>query len=234
MGALHACTLPLLSPHAEAMHLFPYFPARCPVLPHQVVQQPAGTYTAQQHSARVAPLFLEPVLAYAVYWAVLGALQLFDRRDRRRLDSLNRKLRKMVSELKVLPRDCISKTLLCREHLHALLHPLWALSACQPCFLRNMEVGSNKLWVVGYMCGSVPLWPGLTRMPWRVGAGLHALRADAEPAGQVRPGLRAAHAAQGLAAAPPAAQRACFACTGPAGALVHSGLTQPSPVHVLL
>lgn len=67
----------------------------------KVVQQPPGTYTPQQHSLRVAPLFLEPLLAYVLYFVVLGALRLFDMRDRRRLDSLNRRLRKMVSELKV-------------------------------------------------------------------------------------------------------------------------------------
>jgi hypothetical protein len=89
------------------------------MFPTQVVQQPAGTYTPQQHSARVAPLFLEPVLAYAVYWAVLGALRLFDRRDRRRLDSLNRKLRNMVSELKVLPHGRLSTMPACRRLLHA-------------------------------------------------------------------------------------------------------------------
>lgn len=77
------------------------------------MQQPAGTYTAQQHSARVAPLFLEPVLAYAVYWAVLGGMRLFDGRDRARLESLNRKLRKMVAELKVLVPACPPPSLCC-------------------------------------------------------------------------------------------------------------------------
>ena len=69
----------------------------------QVVRQPAGTYTPQQHSLRVAPLFLEPLLAYVLYFVVLGAMHIFDRRDRRRLNGLNRRLRKMILELKVQP-----------------------------------------------------------------------------------------------------------------------------------
>ena len=68
----------------------------------QVVQQPTGTYTPQGHSLRVAPLFAEPVLAYLLYYIVLGAMHLWDNRDKRRVEVLNRKLRKMVSELKVV------------------------------------------------------------------------------------------------------------------------------------
>lgn len=77
------------------------------ILALQVVRQPAGTYTPQQHSMRVAPLFLEPLLAYLLYYVVLGCMSLYHRRDRRKLDSLNRKLRKMVAELKVSPNKRI-------------------------------------------------------------------------------------------------------------------------------
>lgn len=49
----------------------------------------------------MAPLFLEPVLAYLLYYVVLGCLDLFHRRDKRKLDNLNNKMRKMVAELKV-------------------------------------------------------------------------------------------------------------------------------------
>ncbi|CAL8460568.1 g97 [Coccomyxa elongata] len=65
-----------------------------------VVQQPAGTYTPQQHSLRVAPLFLEPLLAYMLYYVMLSCLSLYHRRDRRKLETLNSKMRKMVAELK--------------------------------------------------------------------------------------------------------------------------------------
>ncbi|CAK0742861.1 hypothetical protein CVIRNUC_001426 [Coccomyxa viridis] len=65
-----------------------------------VVQQPTGTYTPQGHSMRVAPLFAEPVLAYLLYYIVLGAMHLWDNRDKRRVEVLNKKLRKMVAELK--------------------------------------------------------------------------------------------------------------------------------------
>ena len=68
----------------------------------QVVQQPTGTYTPQGHSLRVAPLFAEPILAYLLYYIVLGAMHLWDNRDKRRVEVLNKKLRKMVSELKVV------------------------------------------------------------------------------------------------------------------------------------
>ncbi len=55
----------------------------------------------------MAPLFLEPLLAYLLYYIVLGCLSLYHRRDRLKLDSLNKKLRKMVTELKVGPSDLI-------------------------------------------------------------------------------------------------------------------------------
>ena len=66
-----------------------------------MIQQPAGTYTPQQHSLRVAPLFAEPILAFLLYYVILGAMHLWDKRDKRRVDVLSKKLRKMVSELKV-------------------------------------------------------------------------------------------------------------------------------------
>ena len=66
----------------------------------QVIQQPAGTYTPQEHSLRVAPLFAEPFLADLLYYVILGAMHLWDKRDRRRVDMLSKELRKMVAELK--------------------------------------------------------------------------------------------------------------------------------------
>ena len=74
----------------------------------QVIRQPAGTYTPQEHSVRVAPLFAEPIVAFLLYYVILGAMHLWDKRDKRRVDNLSKKLRKMVSELKVtciLPPD---------------------------------------------------------------------------------------------------------------------------------
>ena len=68
-----------------------------------MVRQPAGTYTPQQHSLRVAPLFAEPILAFLLYYIVLGAMHLWDKRDKRRVEVLSKKLRKMVAELKVRP-----------------------------------------------------------------------------------------------------------------------------------
>ena len=50
---------------------------------------------------RVAPLFAEPILAFLLYYVILGAMHLWDKRDKRRVDVLSKKLRKMVSELKV-------------------------------------------------------------------------------------------------------------------------------------
>lgn len=67
----------------------------------QVIQQPAGTYTPQEHSLRVAPLFAEPILAFLLYYIILGAMHLWDKRDKRRVELLSKKLRKMVAELKV-------------------------------------------------------------------------------------------------------------------------------------
>ena len=49
----------------------------------------------------MAPLFAEPILAFLLYYVILGAMHLWDTRDKRRVDLLSKKLRKMVAELKV-------------------------------------------------------------------------------------------------------------------------------------
>ena len=77
----------------------------------QVIQQPAGTYTPQEHSVRVAPLFAEPILAFLLYYGILGAMHLWDKRDKRRVDILSKKLRKMVAELKVRPAFLLEHSL---------------------------------------------------------------------------------------------------------------------------
>lgn len=92
----------------------------------QVIQQPVGTYTPQQHSLRVAPLFAEPILAFLLYYVILGAMHLWDKRDKRRVDSLSKRLRKMVAELKVR-RAFFLEHELCLQHAcvsveHLLLH----------------------------------------------------------------------------------------------------------------
>ena len=73
----------------------------CLFLGWQVIQQPAGTYTPQEHLLRVGPLFAEPILAFLLYYVILGAMHLWDKRDKGRVETLSKKLRKMVSDLKV-------------------------------------------------------------------------------------------------------------------------------------
>ena len=50
----------------------------------------------------MAPLFAEPIIAFLLYYVILGAMHLWDNRDKRRVEVLNKKLRKMVAELKVV------------------------------------------------------------------------------------------------------------------------------------
>lgn len=66
----------------------------------QVVRQPPGTYTAQGHTLRVAPLFVEPLVAWLLHALAGTGLRVLARRDAARLSSLQGNLRKMVSALK--------------------------------------------------------------------------------------------------------------------------------------
>ena len=77
----------------------------------QVVRQPPGTYTARGHSARVAPLFLEPLVAWLAHALAGTVLRAAARRDAARLGRLQSNLRKMVAELKA-----------CAGHSSLLLH----------------------------------------------------------------------------------------------------------------
>ena len=95
----------------------------------QVVQQPTGTYTPQEHSLRVAPLFAEPILAYLLYYVVLGAMHLWDNRDKRRVEVLNKKLRKMVAELKVVYARSSSRDHVC----YSCSHLPSSACPCIPC-----------------------------------------------------------------------------------------------------
>ncbi|KAK9842100.1 hypothetical protein WJX81_008359 [Elliptochloris bilobata] len=65
-----------------------------------VVRQPPGTYTARGHSTRVAPLFLEPFVAWLAHALAGTALQVAAQRDAARLARLQGNLRKMVAGLK--------------------------------------------------------------------------------------------------------------------------------------
>lgn len=92
----------------------------------QVLRQPEGTYTAQEHALRVSPIVLEPIGAYSLHCLLQWLLKIRDKRLARYLKSLQTKMKKMVHDLKVchpshkiamnyLPSLCISQ---CRA-LHA-------------------------------------------------------------------------------------------------------------------
>lgn len=67
----------------------------------QVLRQPPGRFTAAQHSARVAPVLLTPLVAFLLHAALRWLAGALGRRDARRLRQLEARLRKMVGELKV-------------------------------------------------------------------------------------------------------------------------------------
>ncbi len=67
----------------------------------QVRQQPAGTYTSQEHFVRVLPIFLVPSTEWGLYLALRWVLRWVEARDRAKITSLQAKLKKMVNELKV-------------------------------------------------------------------------------------------------------------------------------------
>lgn len=65
-----------------------------------VLRQPEGTYTAQQHAARVSPLLLEPLTAYVLHCSLQWLLKVRDKRLGRRLTTLQTKMKRMVHDLK--------------------------------------------------------------------------------------------------------------------------------------
>lgn len=67
----------------------------------QVLRQPQGTYTPQQHALRVSPILVEPASAFGLHYCVFGLLRLRNRRLDRRLKSLNKKMKQLIHDLKV-------------------------------------------------------------------------------------------------------------------------------------
>jgi len=65
-----------------------------------VVQQPLGKYSSIDHAKRVAPAFIAPIMAWAVYQVTDRLRSLFDRRADAQIKRLKEKLGKMVAELK--------------------------------------------------------------------------------------------------------------------------------------
>lgn len=69
-------------------------------------QQPAGTYSYQQHFARVGGAMALPAAAFAAHWLLLLGLGLLEGRDGRRLKALEGAKRGMIKELKVTRWRC--------------------------------------------------------------------------------------------------------------------------------
>ena len=67
----------------------------------QVLRQPEGTYTAQEHALRVSPILIEPIGAYSLHCLLQWLLKIRDKRLARHLKSLQTKMKKMVHDLKV-------------------------------------------------------------------------------------------------------------------------------------
>jgi hypothetical protein len=65
-----------------------------------VMQQPLGKYSSIGHAKRVAPVFIAPIMAYAVFRVTDKLRSLFDRRADAQIKSLKQKLTKMLAELK--------------------------------------------------------------------------------------------------------------------------------------
>jgi hypothetical protein len=76
---------------------------RCPVSLTciQVLRQPPSTFTPQGHAIRVAPVLLEPIIAFAAHYATNWLLKWRDKTASRKLKASQAKLRKMITELKV-------------------------------------------------------------------------------------------------------------------------------------
>lgn len=86
---LTCATLPIvLRPGREVWHT-------------QVLRQPEGTYTAQEHALRVSPIVIEPIGAYSIHCVLQWLLKLREGRVAGRLKSLETKMKRMVHDLKV-------------------------------------------------------------------------------------------------------------------------------------
>ena len=67
----------------------------------QVLRQPEGTYTPQEHALRVSPILIEPLSAYSLHCIIQWLLKIRDKRLTRRLKSLDTKMKRMIHDLKV-------------------------------------------------------------------------------------------------------------------------------------
>ena len=140
----------------------------------QVVRQPPGTYTAREHSARVAPLFLEPLLAWAAHALAGTALHMAARRDAARLGRLQSNLRKMVAELKACAMRSALRHCSCEESIDqwvwasgtrpggsqgAILHGVVACSSREQVVV--MRVNEKLVSFPRKLCVQAPvcLWP---------------------------------------------------------------------------
>ncbi|KAF8073061.1 hypothetical protein HT031_000722 [Scenedesmus sp. PABB004] len=79
---------------------------------YQVQQQPPGTFTYQQHFARVGGALALPAAAGALHWLAALALGVLQRRDAARVKRLEGMKRSMVKELKDMSRYDRIKTLI--------------------------------------------------------------------------------------------------------------------------
>lgn len=69
----------------------------------QVQQQPAGTFTYQQHFNRTAGAMMVPVCAVLLHYILALVMDMQQRRDTRKLQRLQDAKKSMVKELKVKP-----------------------------------------------------------------------------------------------------------------------------------
>jgi len=65
-----------------------------------VARQPPGVFTPSQHAARVLPVFIAPALAYIVYYSLSYVFKLLDRWTLRKINHSERRLKKVLNELK--------------------------------------------------------------------------------------------------------------------------------------
>ena len=76
------------------------------------VRAPAGALSSAAHAARVAPLFLEPVLVLTLLWLLAAASTAAGARDARALSRARARLRAAVAELKDATRHDRTASLL--------------------------------------------------------------------------------------------------------------------------
>lgn len=75
----------------------------------QIQQQPAGTYTYQEHFNRTAAAMAVPAFAVLLHYVSVVALDLKQRRDLRKLQRLEEAKRAMLKELKARGADTAGK-----------------------------------------------------------------------------------------------------------------------------